>query len=70
MINGDVFQHSVIIKNVVALRLSMPEILGYIYHYAKDGVSTTTPFALLHLKMSSIVGYLVLEIQYMAIFSL
>ena len=51
MINGDVFQHSVIIKNGVALRLSMPEILGYIYHYAKDGVSTTSPFALLHVPI-------------------
>jgi hypothetical protein len=31
--------------------VSMPEILGYIYHYAKDGVSTTTPFALLHVPI-------------------
>ena len=51
MINGDVFQHSVIIKNGVALRLSIPEILGYIYHDAKDGVSTATPFALLHVPI-------------------
>ena len=40
MINGGVFQLSVIMV-IMWFSLCMPEILGYIYHYAKNGVSTT-----------------------------
>ena len=38
MINGGVFQLSVIMV-IMWLSLCMPKILGYIYHYAKNGVS-------------------------------
>ena len=41
MINGGVFQLSVIMV-IMWFSLCMPEILGYIYHYAKNGVSKTT----------------------------
>ena len=69
MINPGVFQLSVIMV-IIWLSRSMPEILGYIYHYAKIGVSATTLIFFskiyapspslppcLHLKMYSMVGY-------------
>ena len=41
-INGGVVQHCSLMKNGIALRLCMSDMLGNSYHRAKDGVSTTT----------------------------